>query len=54
MAKLLTYAGQDIDPTAYIYIYIYAAGCLIDINQNSGAKNGPKNGNLSHFAKHRL
>ena len=24
MAKLLTYDGQVIDPTAYIYIYIFA------------------------------
>ena len=28
MARLLTYAGQVIDPTAYIYIYIWLWGCL--------------------------
>ena len=28
MAKLLTYDGQVIDPTAYIYIYAY--GCVIE------------------------
>ena len=28
MAKLLTYGGQVIDPTAYIYIYIHAVELL--------------------------
>ena len=27
--KLLTYGGQVIDPTAYIYIYIYSCGVII-------------------------
>ena len=29
MAKLLTYDGQVIDPTAYAYIYIYASGLIL-------------------------
>ena len=30
MAKLLTYDGQVIDPTAYIYMYIYISRSVLN------------------------